>query len=116
MNITLLGVLFLGGFVGLIVGFVIKSTDKVGLKIAASVISAALAGTPVAFMKGLTFERWMYPIGLVLGLAWIRIISMRGNLNPNSKAHFFDWVDMIAIVGSTIVIISFTAFSKITNH
>jgi hypothetical protein len=112
-TIVLLGVLFLGMFVGFILGMTLFSSNSLTLKIASSVVSAALAGAPVAFMSGLTFERWMYPIGLVLGLAWVRMFSIRTQkASRSSQTRLFAWLDMLAIIGATLVVIVTTALLK----
>ena len=109
-NIVLLGVLFLGMFVGFVLGMTLISSNNTTVKFAVAVVSAALAGAPIAFMSGLTFERWMYPIGLVLGLSWVRMFSARNQ--KRGKANLFAWLDMIAIVGATLVMVAYTAFIK----
>lgn len=111
--IILLGVLFLGMFVGFVLGTVLTSAAGTSVKIAGAVISAALAGAPVAFMSGLAFERWMYPIGLVVGLAWTRMLTARKHaLSSSKRTAIFAWIDMIAIAGATLVVIIVTALVR----
>jgi hypothetical protein len=117
-NITLLGVLSLGMFVGFILGWTLISSTSLTIKIAASAISAALAGAPVIFMSGLAFEKWMYPIGLVVGLAWTRIFQARSlESQPRVPRHvrFYAWFDIIAIAVATLVVILCAMFVKVTK-
>ncbi len=76
--IVLLGVLLLGGFVGLLLGLVVQLPHHISMKLASAVIAAALGGAPVLFMSDLSGdERWMYPIGIVLGFLAARFIGAR---------------------------------------
>jgi hypothetical protein len=117
LNITLLGVFCMGGFVGFILGWILLSTTNLTVKVGAAVISAALAGAPVIFMDGLAFQRWMYPIGLVLGLAWTRIFSARVHSNHRSRrARTLAWLDIAAIVGATLVVLVCAAFVTVNGR
>lgn len=111
-NITLLGVLFLGGFVGFILALALNLPKNLNLKIASTIIGTALGGTPVAFMSNLTYEKWMYPIGLVTGLLWFRLMSarMQATYGGNPRLKAFAWIDMFAIVGFTILVIICATF------
>ena len=84
-NITLTGVLFLGGFVGLLLGLTLQISSNPNLKIAMATIGAALSGTPIVFMRGLGHEKWMYPIGLVVGLLWVRVLHARTIVSQRPK-------------------------------
>jgi hypothetical protein len=112
LNITLLGVLSLGVFVGFILCLTLISSTNLTVKITASVISAALGGGPVVFMHGLTFEKWMYPIGLLLGLAWTRMISARNQSQGLGLVRLYAWLDILAIAGATLVIFVCATFVK----
>jgi len=116
VNVTLLGVFCMGSFVGFVLGWILISTTNLSVKVGAAVISAALAGAPVLFMSGLAFERWMYPIGLVVGLAWTRIFSARIHSgHRNRRVRMLAWLDFAAIAGATLVVLlcaGFVQFSK----
>ena len=113
-NIILLGVFFLGGFVGFILALALNFPKSLNLKVISTIISTVLGGTPVAFMSGLTYEKWMYPIGLVTGLLWFRLISARTQAiyGGNPRLRAFAWIDILVIVGFTIVVIICAAFVK----
>jgi hypothetical protein len=112
-NIVLLGVVFLGGFVGFILGLTLQLPKTLNLKVAVSLIAAALGGAPLLFMRGLGFEKWMYPIGLVMGLLWTRIISARfSSASRSRQTQLFAWLDMVAIAVITLVVIVCAAFTK----
>jgi hypothetical protein len=111
-NITLLGVLFLGGFVGFILGGTLRLTNVIPVKVAVSILGAALGGVPVAFMSGLTYQKWMYPIGLVFGLLWIRVVYARYEKQGRSRVLILAWIDVIAIISATLVVVILTAFIK----
>ena len=114
-NIVLLGVLFLGGFVGLLLGLVVQFTKNISLKLAAAVIGAALGGAPILFMTGLRHEKWMYPIGLVLGFLWVRLITARQVIARRPRkvertGWLIGWLDTVAIVVVTGGIVIAAAF------
>jgi hypothetical protein len=114
-NIVLLGVFFLGGFVGFILGGALRLPQSISVKAGLSILGAALGGVPIAFMGGLTYEKWMYPIGLVFGLLWVRVVGVRHFKLTGSgerKGIMMAWLDVIAILSATLVIIIITAFLK----
>jgi hypothetical protein len=110
--IVLVGVLFLGGFVGFVLALSLKGPIGVPFKLAIGVIGAALGATPLAFMRDLQSERWMYPIGLVLGFAWLRIMAARTEIlkaeeearrgihRRFGKLHFA-WIDTLVVIAAT---------------
>jgi hypothetical protein len=122
-EITLLGVLFLGGFVGLILSLALTFSKKLTYKAVAAVLGAALAGAPIAFMGGLAHQRWMYPVGLVLGLLFVRMITARKDIvyalqalekkgdSRAQRVHLAMAVlDMAAIAFIILVVATGTAF------
>jgi hypothetical protein len=114
-NIILLGVLFLGGFVGFLLGLALRVPENINLKLAVAVIGAALGGAPIIFMQDLAFQKWMYPVGLVVGFLWVRLISARTLVTKRPKkderiAWYVGWLDTFAIVGVTLVVVAFTMF------
>lgn len=115
-NITLIGVLCLGLFVGLLFGIVLFQAKSPTVKIVLSVISAALSGAPVMFMRGISFERWMYPIGLLLGFLWVRVLLARQIKLSNLRdlTTILAWADAIGITVVTLVIVACAAFVPIT--
>jgi hypothetical protein len=110
--VTLLGVLFLGGFVGFLLALAIDFSSTLNLKVVSALIGAALGGAPILFMRGLGFEKWMYPIGLVIGFLWIRVIRSvtltRGGTHRRKK--LMAWVDTMAILLVTLIVIICAAF------
>lgn len=123
IEITLLGVLFLGGFVGFVLALALSHSEKLSYKGVAAVLGAALGGAPLAFMGNLAYERWMYPIGLVLGLISIRVLGARAdlynyiktiqnrNLTLAQKVQVaFAAFDMVAIAFIIAVVIVCTVF------
>jgi len=117
-TIVLLGVLSLGVFVGFIFGWVLSTSANLNIKVATAIISAALAGGPVMFMEGLGHEKWMYPIGLLLGLAWIRAgFSARLQVqDENVKVRVFAWFDIAAVIGATLIIYLCATFVNEFSH
>jgi hypothetical protein len=114
-NIVLIGVLFLGGFVGLLLGLTLQLPKSQSLKTVVAVIGAALGATPVAFMQGLAYEKWMYPVGLVVGLLWMRVISARtviARMPERSErlAWYIAWVDTAAVIIVTAVVVLSATF------
>jgi len=100
LAVTLLGVFFLGGFVGFLLGLAINFASSINLKVASALIGAALGGTPIVFMRGLSFEKWMYPIGLVVGFFWVRVVRAREKMPMSAQG---------LAVSDTILVILFTS-------
>lgn len=69
-----LGVLCLGGLVGVLLAIGLTHT-KPTLRAVVTVIGAGAGGAPVAFLAAST-HRWLYPIGLILGFLWVRIVTL----------------------------------------
>lgn len=99
-----IGILALGVFVGFLLGLgLVKSGTT--LKAAITVVGAALGGAPVIFMSDAE-GRWLYPLGLLVGLLWIRVANARTEIaehssRPSKKRAIFGnfaWVDMTAVV------------------
>jgi hypothetical protein len=115
-NITLLGVLFLGGFVGYILALVLQQSKNFNLRILLSVIGGALGGAPILFMGGLGYQKWMYPIGLVLGTVWTRMISARNAVQEQTGkgiGSVLAWIDMFIIAAITLIIVTIAAFISV---
>ena len=102
ITVTLLGVFFLGCFFGFLTSLAVDFASNVKLKVISAFIGAALAGALVLFMRGLTLEKWMYPIGLVIGFLWVRIVRARDSESPYSAK--LAWVDTILIFIFTVVV------------
>jgi hypothetical protein len=101
ITITLLGVLCMGGFVGFLLSLAINFSSTVNLKVLSALMGAALGGAPILFMQGLGFEKWMYPIGLVMGLLWLRIVRARWE----KRLPIFAWIDTVLILLITLIVI-----------
>lgn len=98
------GVLFLGIFIGSILGYgLFKSGGN--LKAALTVVGAALGGGPIVFMENIQDARWAYPIGLILGLLVLRGFQARREIldaRQKKGKRVFAWIDLVVIVGVTI--------------
>lgn len=102
------GILALGGFVGWLLGLAL-SHSKATLKAVITALGAALGGAPVAFMRGVS-DKWMYPVGLIVGLLWIRLGSARSEIVESSgssrkvkRKRLFAWLDVIVILVVTVL-------------
>jgi len=97
------GILFLGVFVGGILGFGLWKAGG-NLKAGLTVLGAALGGGPILFMAGIQDARWAYPVGLVLGLMVLRGYQARYEILdalPNTAKKKFAWVDLLVIIVAT---------------
>jgi hypothetical protein len=112
------GLLSLGLFVGFLLGFGLWKSGPT-LKAVLTVLGAALGGAPVVFMRG-TSDKWMYPIGLLIGLMFIRVIGARDAIARSAsqptkagKIHgLFAWIDLLVIAIITIGAAVYAIFSK----
>jgi len=111
-NIKLLGVYFLGLFVGFLLATAALAPKKLSMKAAITLIGSALGGAPILFMRGLTLEKWMYPIGLVTGMLWIRIYRARRHRSLNEMGLLV-WIDMVAIAAFTGIVIVCATFVRL---
>ena len=97
--ITAAGIFCLGLIVGLIAGLVLFKAKSVGLKFAAGVVSLMLSGLPIAFLPGGSWLRFVYPIGLLMGVLSLRLINSRVDLPPDpGTRRTMAIIDSIAIV------------------
>ena len=103
ITITVIGLFFLGCFFGFLTSLAVDLSSNVNLKIISALSCAALAGGLVLLMRGLAFEKWMYPIGLVVGFLSVRIVRAR-NSESNYRAKLA-WVDTVLILIFTGVVI-----------
>ena len=87
-------------------------SSNVNLKIISTLICASLAGVLVFFVPGLALQKWMYPIGLVIGFLPIRIVRAKNSESSYWVKHL--WVDTILILIFTSVVI-FCATLATTN-
>ena len=114
-----LGLLCLGIFVGFLLGFALMKSNNQSIKSVLTVLGAALAGAPVAFMTGVE-QKWMYPVGLLVGLLYTRVFAARNaiamkvaNPEPENKVHgIFAWIDLIVISIVTISAILYGIVSE----
>ena len=101
-NINITGVLALGGFIGFILGFALLAVLKnVTVKAAIAVVGCALGTAPLAFMTDLGPERWMYPIGLVLGLLIVRMYRARSDIARKMVDNGGDAKSSVYLLGLT---------------
>lgn len=98
----MLGMMALGVFVGAVVTDAIRRREDTGVASILGVISAALSGVVLAFMKfaGVTDQDALmcYPIGLVLGMMWAYSDVAAENVR---KGHVIGWLHLIGTVGVT---------------
>jgi hypothetical protein len=114
LSITLIGIFFLGCFFGFLTSLAVDFSSNVNLKlkIISALICASLAGALVFFVPGLAVQKWMYPIGLVIGFLPARIVRARNSESSYWMKHAR--VDTILILIFTSVVI-FCATLATTN-
>jgi len=108
------GILFLGIFVGSILGIGLAKAGG-NLKAALAVVGAALGGGPILFIEGVAAARWAYPVGLVLGLLVLRLWFAREAIIDKRVAkskRVFAWLDIVAIVIVTLAAVIWTAIPE----
>lgn len=112
------GALALGIFVGWLLGFGLKNSGQ-NLRATLTVLGAALGGGPVLFLRDAGQAKWMYPIGLLLGLLYLRILDARDDIvqkhsKPSKRASvqgWFAWLDLVVIfVATAAAVIYVVAF------
>jgi hypothetical protein len=103
ITITVIGLFFLGCFFGFLTSLAVDFASNVNLKVISALSSAAAAGGLVFFIRGLAFEKWMYPIGLVIGFLSVRIVRARHS--ESTSWAKLAWVDTILILIFTGVVI-----------
>jgi hypothetical protein len=105
-----LGVLATGIFVGVVLSQLLFNL-KPNVKSALTLLGAALGGVPIAFL-GDASSTWAYPVGLLIGLFYIRIYSARSALvNPSdSMTSFFAWIDLIVIAAVALLAFVYAGF------
>ena len=109
------GVLAMGVFVGYLLGLALLQTRSLNIKAAITVVGAALSGAPVVFMNGLGDSRWIYPVGLLLGLLFVRIPGARRAIahkwvtnRPDEKAlGWFAWFDIAVITLASLAALAY---------
>lgn len=106
-----LGVLFLGLFIGGLLGLGLSNTVAT-LKAVITAIGAGLGSGPLVFMKSSGDALWMYPIGLVIGLCWLRFFTARKLVSDKRRKlseRLWAWIDMIIIVTATTIAMVYAA-------
>ena len=107
---TEFGVLCLGIFVGGILAFSLSKSDG-NLKTAIAIIGAALGGTPMLFIEDVGQAKWVYPVGLILGLLILRFWFARSvlvNRRSGRNQQVFAWGEVIIISILTVLAMVFT--------
>ena len=107
---TEFGVLCLGIFVGGILAFSLSKSDG-NLKTAIAIIGAALGGTPMLFIEDVGQAKWVYPVGLILGLLILRFWFARAvlvNRRSGRNQQVFAWGEVIIISILTVLAMVFT--------
>jgi len=111
-----------GLFVGLVVGTALGAglaTSRPALKLTLTAIGAA-AGGASAIVPSDSPARWMYPIGLLLGIMWLRVPDARRILaayhSRPAKGRAIDAafasLDLFVIALATIVAVLYATFVK----
>ena len=111
---TEFGVLCLGIFVGGILAFSLSKSDG-NLKTAIAIIGAALGGTPMLFIEDVGQAKWVYPVGLILGLLILRFWFARSvlvNRRSGRNQQVFAWGEVIIISILTVLQWSLHLFQK----
>jgi hypothetical protein len=112
LSITLIGIFFLGCFFGFLTSLAVDFSSNVNLKVISAFVCALLAGALVFFIPGLAVQKWMYPIGLVIGFLPVRIVRAKNSESSYWVKHV--WLDTILIlIFSSLVI--FCATLATTN-
>jgi peptidoglycan/LPS O-acetylase OafA/YrhL len=99
---------FFGLFVGFLLVNALYNSKKIRLRATITLIGAALGGVPIFFINGLSYARWMYPIGLVLGMLPVSIVGAQTK-GPNVQ-NLIIWFDLVvigAVTGSVIACATF---------
>ena len=105
-KITATGILCLGILVGLIAALALFRARSVGLKIASGVLGLMLTGAPISFLPSGAWLRFVYPIGLLLGVLALRLIRSRLEFATDRETRRrFALIDTVAIV--VIMIVAF---------
>jgi len=127
-NIQLIGMLCLGAFVGGIMNYgLAKIHDHESfLKVSAAIAGSVFSGgvflylqfmTSKLEMKGVLKQEaiYFYPIGLILALLWLQVLSTIENLlKPESKNKIIGWLHFIFVSLITIGILIILFFYKYT--
>lgn len=85
--IPAIGDISLGLFVGLMVARALFKVKSVGLKLVAGLLGSALGGAPVAFLSSESPPRFLYPVGLLLGLLSLRLIQARAYFGSDARTR-----------------------------
>jgi hypothetical protein len=97
---------------GFLISLAVDFSSTVNLKVSSAFICALLAGALVFFISGLAVQKWMYPIGLVIGFLPVRIVRAKNSESSYWVKHV--WVDTILILIFISVVI-FCATLATTN-
>jgi uncharacterized membrane protein len=103
ITITLIGIFCFGCFFGFLASLAVDFSSNVYLKVTSALICALLAGALVFFVPGLAVQKWMYPIGLVIGFLPVRIVRAKNSESLYRVKHV--WFDTILTLIFTSVVI-----------
>jgi len=106
-----LGMLALGTFVGSVIATGIRKTQDWSdlQKVLTTLISAALAGGVFTFLEylggnALGKALFLYPVGLLLGLAWLSAETAVANVQgANGPARVAGWLHIVGLVVITLL-------------
>lgn len=100
-----LGSLSLGTFVGFVLGYGLILGRKPQIRGAVTIVGCALGGAPLYLLRA-SNDLWMYPVGLLLGLLVMRVMSARQHLSAtpvrrssasSNIGRLFAWLDIALI-------------------
>ncbi|CAK8718621.1 hypothetical protein LDFHOB_08015 [Candidatus Electronema aureum] len=106
-----LGILFLGLFTGGLLGLGLSNT-KANLRAVITAIGAGLGSGPLLFIKSSGNAIWSYPIGLVMGMLWLRLLYARDECSDNRRRlsyRIWAWIDIFVIISVTIASVIYCA-------
>jgi hypothetical protein len=112
ITITVIGLFFLGCFFGFLASLAVNFSSNVNLKVINASICGLLTGALVFLVPGSAVQKWMYPIGLVIGFLSVRIVAVRNSECSYWVKHV--WVETILTLIFTSVVI-FCATLATTN-
>ena len=111
ITITVIGLFFLGCFFGFLTSLAVDLSSNMNLKVISVSICALLAGALVFFVPGLAVQKWMYPIGLVIGFLPLSIVRAKNSESSYRMKHAR--IDTILILIFTSVVIFFAILATI---
>lgn len=105
ISLEVMGIMSLGMFIGVLVSLVVFTQKTINLKLVTGVIGLVLSGVPTVFLPLGSAVRFVYPIGLLLGVLGARLILGRRDLpKTDNIRHALYLVDSVVIVVVIVVV------------